>query len=143
MKEPKYFLDSNIFLRPIVKDDVRKVEECELLFEKIKRGKIKCFTSNLVLAEIVWVSKSIYGLRKEEIIKILKGIFGFKYIKFINNFNPLLAVEIFQNFDVKFIDALIASNPRIYQKKITVVSYDTDFDKLDIIRKEPEKIVKE
>lgn len=35
MKEFKYFLDSNIFLRPIVKDDIQKVKECERIFKKI------------------------------------------------------------------------------------------------------------
>jgi predicted nucleic acid-binding protein len=53
MKEFNYFLDSNIFLRPIIKDNFQKVKECEILFEEIKRGKLKAFTSNLVLSEIV------------------------------------------------------------------------------------------
>lgn len=140
MKEFKYFLDSNIFLRPIIKDDPRQAEECKILFEKIKSGEIKALTSSLVLAEIAWVCKSVYGLGSGEIVKILKGILGFKYIKFVDDFDPFLAVEIFQNFNVKFIDCLTASNAWIYKREVAIISYDGDFDKLNVIRKEPAEV---
>jgi predicted nucleic-acid-binding protein len=143
MKEFKYFIDSNIFLRPIVKDDSRKVKECEGLFEKIKLGEIKAFTSNLILAEIVWTGYRFYQIRKQELVKTLKGILGFKNLKIKDNFNPDLAIEIYSKLPVKFIDALIASNPSIFQKKIIVISYDKDFDKIGVKRIEPKEIIKE
>lgn len=142
MLGPNYFIDSNIFLRPIVKDDSQKTQECELFFNKIKQGKIQAFTSNLVLAEIVWTGLKLYKIQKQELIDILKGILDFKNLKIINNFNPYLAVEIFEKFPVKFIDALIASNPWIYQRETVIISYDRDFDKINIIRKEPNQIIK-
>lgn len=142
MSDFNYFVDSNIFLRPIVKDDLEKVKECERFFEEIKEGKIKVFTSNLVLAEIVWVGSSLYKIKKDEIIKALKGILDFRNLKIVNNFDSRLGVEIYEKFPVKFIDALIASNPLIFQKKVIVVSYDKDFDKIGIKRKEPKEIIK-
>jgi predicted nucleic acid-binding protein len=140
MKEYNYFLDSNIFLRPIVKDNLERVKECEILFEKIKKGELKVFTLNLVLAEIVWVCASFYQIKKEEILKILKSIFKFKNLKIIDDFNSYLAIELYEKYNIKFIDALIASNPAIFQKKVIVVSYDKDFDKIGIKRKEPKEI---
>lgn len=142
MKEFNYFLDSNIFLRPAVKDDLQKVKECEVLFGKIKKEEIKVFTSNLVLAEIVWVCSNFYGLQKEEIIKILGGILKFKNLKIIDKFDPFLTMELFEKYNVKFIDVLIASNPQISQKKVIMVSYDRDFDKIGVKRKEPKEIVR-
>lgn len=142
MKEHKCFLDSNVFLRPIIKDNSRKVEECEFLFGEIKQDAIKGFTSNLVLAEIAWVCKSFYKLDKGIIAEALKRILSSTNIKIINNFNTYLAIEIYKKHNVKFIDALIASNPQIQNKEMIVVSYDKDFDKLDIIRKEPKQIIK-
>jgi predicted nucleic acid-binding protein len=140
MREVNYFLDSNIFLRPIVKDDLQKVKECENLFEKIKKGELKVFTSNLVLAEIVWVCSSFYEIRKEAILKILKSILKFKNLKIIDKFDTFLAIELFENYNVKFIDALIASNPAIFKKEVVVVSYDKEFDKIGVKRIEPRKI---
>jgi len=140
-KNFSFFLDSNIFLRPIIKDDLKKVKDCEKLFEEIERGKIKTFTSNLILAEIIWVGASFYKIKKEDLIRVIKGILDFKNLKIIDNFNSRLAVKIYEENPVKFIDALIASNPLIFNKKVKVVSYDKDFDKLKIIRIEPKEIV--
>ncbi len=141
MKDFNYFLDSNVFLRPIVKDDLQKTKECERLFEKIKKKEIKAFTSNLVLAEIVWVGLKVYKIKKDELIKAIKGILDFKNLKVINNLNPRLAIEIYEKFRVKFIDALNASNPQIFKKEVVVVSYDKDFDKIGVKRKEPGEII--
>ena len=141
MKEFKYFLDSNIFLRPIVKDDIQKVKECERIFRKIERGEIKVFTSNVILSEIVWTGLRFYKIKKRESIEILKGILDFKNLKIIDKFNSRLAIEIYEKKPVKFIDALISSNPEIFKKKIIVISYDKDFDKIGIKRKEPREII--
>ena len=141
MKEFKYFLDSNIFLRPIIKDDIQKVRDCERVFEKIKKGEIRAFTSNLILAEIIWTGLKFYEIKKEELIKVLKGILDFKNLKIVDNFNSRLAIEIYERKPIKFIDALIASNPSIFKKETKVISYDKDFDKLRIIRIEPKELL--
>lgn len=140
MKEFKYFIDTNIFLRPIVKDDFRKVQECEKILEKVKEGEIIAFTSNIVLAELMWVCNSFYKIKKQEIVKILKGISNFKNLKIIDNFNSKVAIKLYEKHSIKFIDALIASNPDILDKTMAIISYDKDFDKINIIRKEPKQI---
>ncbi len=48
-----------------------------------------------------------------------------------------VALKIYAEKNVKFIDALIASIPQIQAKEWTVISYDRDFDKIGINRKEP------
>jgi predicted nucleic acid-binding protein len=141
MKELKYFVDTNIFLRPIIKDDPQKLKECEEFFKRVKEGKIRAFTSNLVLAEIIWTGLSFYKINKKELVNVLKGILDFKNLKIVDNFNPRLALKIYEKTSIKFIDALIASNPEIYQRKVNIVSYDKDFDKLKIKRLEPKKII--
>lgn len=141
MKELRYFLDANIFLRPIIKDNPRKLKECEVLFEKIKEGKLKAVTSNLVLAEIAWVCKSICGLDRNTIAGVLQRILNFKHLEIADAFNPYLAIEIYRNYSLKFIDALIASDIQIQNKAMIIVSYDKDFDKLGVVRKEPKQLI--
>lgn len=140
MKEYKYFLDSNIFLRAIVKDDLKKARECQELFKKIKKGEIRACTSCLILAEIVWMGK-FYNLSKQEIVIILKGILNLKNLKIIDSYNPVMAVKTYETYNVKFIDSLIASAAPIYKENMVVISYDKDFDKLKIKRIEPSKII--
>ncbi len=141
MKEYSYFIDSNIFLRTLLRDEEETFKECLLVFKKIREGKINAFTSNLVFAEINWTLLRFYKFPREKVIQGLESILKLKNLKIMDRFNPNLAIEIYEKFPVKFIDALIASNPAIFQKEAIVVSYDKDFDKLKIIRVEPKKII--
>ena len=142
MKEYKYFLDTNIFLRAIVKDDLRAAKECENIFELLQENKFKAVTSTLVLAELVWTGLSFYKIQKEKIVDLLKGILKLRGLKLIDKFNPLNAVSFYETRQVKFIDALISSNPWIIEGKMKVISYDRDFDKLGDWRVEPKEIIK-
>lgn len=136
-----YFIDSNIFLRTLIKEDEKSFKECYQFLNLVQENKIKAFTSSLILAEINWVLESFYKFKKSEIIKALKSILNLKGLKIVDKTKPILAVEIFQNFNVKFIDALIASNLQVFKKQAIVISYDKDFDKMKIIRKQPKEII--
>jgi len=130
------------FLRPIVKDDQKKLSDCERFFRQIKKFGPISFVSDAVLAEIVWVLRSFYKLDKETISGSLARIINIKNIKVLNGFKIREAIDLYQKNNIKFVDALIASHPKIQSKEMVVVSYDRDFDKLDVIRKEPGEIIK-
>jgi len=83
-----------------------------------------------------------YKFEKQKVIEALDGIIKLKNLKIIDKFDPQLALDIFQKNNVKFIDALISSNPQIFQMKIIIISYDKDFDKLNVKRKEPKDVLK-
>ena len=141
MRETKYFIDTNIFLRVIVKDDLRKARDCESFIIKVESGKFKAITSSIVLAEVVCTALSCYKIEKQQIVKILSGILGIKNLKIEDKYKPLDAVLKYAHHNVKFIDCLIASHPRLASKKIKVVSYDKDFDSLGAKRLEPSEII--
>ena len=142
MKDCNYFIDTNIFLRTLLKDDEKTFPDCLKFLNQIKTRRIKAFTSNLILAEINWTLSKIYKFPKEKVIEGLISILKLKNLKIIDKFNPFSAVEIYKNLPVKFIDTLISSNPLIFQKKTIVISYDKDFDRIGIKRKEPKEIIK-
>ncbi len=140
MKEHSlYFIDTNIFLRVLIKENEKTFGECFGILNKIKKGEIKAFTSSLVLAEINWVLGSFYRFSKFQVAESLKGIINLKGLKIVDKHNLRLAVSIYEKHNVKFVDALIASNFLIFRNKFlaVVVSYDRDFDRIGIKRKEP------
>lgn len=141
MSGSKYFLDTNIFLRIIAKDDQAKLAVCEKLIDKISQKKIKASTSSLVLAEVVWTCGKGYKLTRMEVTEVAKSILSIKNLKFEEKVNPAAAVEMFSDNNIKFADCLIASNSQISDGRMAVVSYDKDFDKLGIKRVEPSEIV--
>jgi len=137
-----YFVDTNIFLRTLVKEDEKSFRECYLFLDLIKKRKISAFTFSLVVAEIDWVLESFYKFDRSEVIRTLDSILRLRGLKIIDRVNPKLALKIFRDKNVKFIDTLIASNPAIFQKKVIVVSYDKDFDKIGVKRMEPARLIK-
>jgi predicted nucleic-acid-binding protein len=141
MKDYSYFVDTNIFLRPIVKDDPLKVAACENIIDLISKGAIEAFTSHLVLAELVWTSQKSYHIEKGEISKVLQGIASIKNLKIKEEFNVMAAIRHYTRRGVKFIDALIASDSSIQSGGVQIISYDRDFDKLKIPRIEPRELI--
>lgn len=138
-----YFVDSNIFIRVLVKETDKIFKECYRFLDLVRQSKIKAFTSSLVLAEIDWVLEGFYGFKKENVIEGLKSILKLRGLKIVDKINASLAIELYEKHNIKFIDALIASNPKIFKKKVTMVSYDKDFDKINVLRKEPKEVLKE
>ena len=137
----KYFIDTNIFLRLLVKDEEKTFNDCFKLLEHVREGKIKAFTSSIVLAEVCWTLLSYYQFPKEKTIKALKSILALKNLKISDNFEPQSAVELYAGKSVKFIDSLIVSLVKSKKEEITVVSFDKDFDKLNVRRVEPGEVV--
>ena len=136
-----YFIDTNVFLRVLVKENEKVFKECFQILNLVRQNKIEAFTSSLVLSEIGWVLESFYNFEKQRIIIALGSILNLKELKIVDKFSPKIALKIFQKKNIKFIDSLIASNPVIFQRKATVISYDKDFDKIKVIRKTPKEIL--
>ncbi|PIP57688.1 hypothetical protein COX03_01755 [Candidatus Woesebacteria bacterium CG22_combo_CG10-13_8_21_14_all_39_10] len=137
----RYFIDSNIFLRVIAKENEKSFRECFDFLQKVENRKIDTVTSNVVLAEVVWVLDSFYKVSKTKIVEALERMKASRFFKLVDNFDFDLALASYSRYGIKYVDALIASNLDIRSKKWTIVSYDRDFDKLGIIRKEPSQII--
>lgn len=143
MSESKiYLIDTNIFLRVLVKESEVIFKECLAVMELIKEGQITAFVNSLILAEINWVLNRVYKSPKEERIKYFKSILKLKNLKISENCDFLTGIHLYEKYNVKFIDALIAANHLIQKNNAIIISYDKDFDKLGVKRVEPKKIIK-
>ena len=136
-----YFIDTNIFLRVLIKDDEKTFSGCIRFLELVREDKIKAFTSSLVLAEACWTLLSYCHFPKGRTVKALESILALKNLKIIDSFDPYLAIDFYSGKSVKFIDSLIASLIKSEKRKFVVISFDKDFDKLGVYRVEPKKIV--
>lgn len=137
----KYFIDTNIFLRVAAKENQKSFKECYQLLQAIKLGKVEAVTATIVLAETVWTLNSYYKFTKEKISQIIKGILNLRGLRVIDQYDPYWATRQFEKTNIKYIDLLIASIEKNRIKEWTIVSYDKDFDKLGVLRKEPGEII--
>ena len=137
----KYFVDTNVFLRVLIKESDKSYQQCLLFLEAIKTGKISGVTAGIVIAEIIWTLTSLYKIDKTKTIDIVRGVINLHGLKIIDQYDHQFALDLYAKTNVKYIDSVINSIEEIRTKKWAIVSYDKDFDKLDVIRKEPNQIL--
>lgn len=136
-----YLIDTNIFLRTIIKEYPVNFSECSSFLQLIKRNKIEAVTAGVVLAEIVWTLGSHYKVPREEVWRRLNSIIGLHGLKIIDSYNYSAAADLFAVSSAKYVDCLLATIKEVTKGLWTLVSYDKDFDKLGIKRLEPRQVL--
>ena len=131
------FVDTNIFLRFLVNDDSKKADACELLFRNAITGKESLFTTDMVIAEIVWVLESYYELAKNDVREKVEKILNTPNLVCPQKDIILSALNVYTEKNIDFIDAFNAMTLR--DKGIgELYSYDPYFDRIDgLVRLEP------
>jgi len=117
------FLDANIFIRYLTNDDPAKADRVEKLLDQAAGGKIRLVTTELVIAEVVWVLESFYKLDNLAIGPMVKAILATPGIEVINGALVQQAVEHYMARNIDFIDGYIAAVMERHNI-IDIYSYD-------------------
>lgn len=136
------FLDTNIFLRVLMRDIEDQYQASLEVTKAVRSNKIDGFTSQLVLAETVWTLSSYYKFPKKMVVRGIHSIIQLSGLTLEDRTDMQLALTLFEANNVKYIDCMIAAMPPMQRKEWIIISYDHDFDKLGVIRKEPLEIIK-
>lgn len=123
----KIFIDTNIWLRYIIGDQKEQFNACQKLFNLNEQGKLRLYSSTIVLMEVVYTLTSFYKVSREQIISDLKGILSSRNLTIIEKTNFSKALEIFETQNIKLTDCLIVSQ---LPKSVSLCTYDTDFKKI-------------
>lgn len=127
-----YLLDTNIFLRVLVREDEHDFETCKRLLERVKTLKFSAVTAGIVLAELGWVLNSYYRIRRSEAAEKVLSVTRLGGLRVVDTYDWAGAMEIYRRNNVKFVDAVLASMPDVAKKTWTIVSFDQDFKKLPV-----------
>ncbi len=132
---PIRFVDTNVFLRFMTRDDPTKFERCRRLFEQAVAGSLTLRTSELVIAEIAWTLLSYYNLPKPVVIEKVGQILNTPNLAVTNQEILIEALVLWNRHDCDFIDAYNAL--LMHRDDLTeLISYDIDFDPLPSIRRQ-------
>ncbi|HVA92472.1 MAG TPA: PIN domain-containing protein [Chloroflexota bacterium] len=134
------FIDTNIFLRYLTKDDPVKAAACYALFQRLEQGSEQATTSETIIAEVVYVlsARSHYGLGGTEIRARLTPLLVLRGLRIAHKRTYLRALDLYATYAaLDFEDALTISH--MERTGITdLYSYDTDFDQVpSVIRRDP------
>jgi predicted nucleic-acid-binding protein len=103
------FVDTNLFIRYLTNDNPQKAERVEKLLAQAASGKIRLVTAEMVLAEVIWVLESAYGLKAPEIAPMIKGILATPGLEVTNESLAERALGYYETCNIDFIDGYIAA----------------------------------
>lgn len=133
------FVDANIFLRYLTRDHPQKAQACYDLFQRAARGEVTLFTTETIIAEVVYVLSSprLYNLSHEAIRQRLTPLLTLSGLRMPKRAIALRALELYEAHNVDFEDALAVAHME-HLGIGDILSYDSDFDRFpQITRIEP------
>lgn len=136
---PNSYIDTDVIIRFLTRDDKRKSEDATVLFEKVEEGKLILFAPDTVIADAVFVlsSPNLYNLSGVKIRDLLTALLRYSNFKVGNKQVLIKALDLYALKNIDFGDAMLAVLTLESQNKL-IYSYDHDFDKIQgIKRKEP------
>jgi len=131
------FLDTNIFIRFLTDDVPEKADACGKIFKRAVEKKESLFTTDMVIAEIVWVLESFYKLPKNEVQEKVEKILNTPNLICPHKDQILSALILYSEKNIDYIDAY---NALILKEKAIkeLYSYDKHYDRIDwLTRLEP------
>ena len=125
-----YFIDTNVLLRFLLKDNKIQYPQAKKIFEKGESGKINLWTTDIVIIELVWTLKSLYKYDRNTIKERVESILALPNFDILNRKLILQAVHKFASKNIDFTDAY---NYQLAKKEgKTILSFDKDFKKLGV-----------
>lgn len=126
------FIDTNILLEAYF----RKGEKSQKCLQLLKSDQ-NLYASWLVIGEFEWVLRSVYELKKSEIVKLIGSVINLSGLEIPDKKLVAQALKLFENLNLDWTDCLNAALSKNLEID-EVYSYDRDFDKIkDLKRLEP------
>lgn len=124
----KVFVDTNVILRFLLKDNKRHYDKAESLLRKAKAGECEVYLIPEVFLEIDYVLRGVYKLDKMKVIEYLEIISQTPYLEVIHRDVVTEALSYYKSVSVDFADCLLFSWAE--SENASVMSFDKDFKKL-------------
>jgi predicted nucleic-acid-binding protein len=124
-----YSVDTNIFLRFLIKDVPEKAERVRKFFEKAKEGKHQLIVEPFVIVETAHMLSRYFKLPKYEVCTKLRSILSIPFLDVLDRKDLSEVVDLYEKRGIDFIDALLFVRT-IKKDAIKILSFDKDFAKL-------------
>ncbi len=134
------FLDTNILLRYLTRDDEQKAQRSLALLMKVERGEEKVETNLIVVFETIYALQRLYRVPRDVIKELLLNVIRLRGVHLPGKNLCYQALDLYVSKNISFADAYHVAymNSRGLNE---IYSCDTDFDKIaEVIRMEPEEV---
>lgn len=136
----RVFIETSVFIRFLTQDDLKKYKHCQRLFEAVTEGKIRPYTSNTVIMEIIFILERHYHFPKHKVLSAIDKLLLLRNLTLVEKTNTKHALALYKDHGIKYGDCLIVSQ---IPAEVTLISYDSDFKKIKELKTiSPEELLK-
>jgi len=135
MSATRYLVDTNILLRFLSGEPPTQAAAARKLFDRSARGELILEVPTLIVAEAYYTLVSFYEVERKVAAGKLSLLLQQQGVKLRDGSSVLTALGWLQTSNVGFADAYLAAVAG--DERLTVASFDADFDRLRVARYEP------
>jgi predicted nucleic acid-binding protein len=135
MSATRYLVDTNILLRFLSGEPAAQAAAAHRLFERASRGEVVLDVSPVIVAEAFYTLVSFYQVDRKLAAERLLLLLQQHGVRVRDEAQVLAALELMQSAKVGFADAFLAAGAA--EERLSIASFDRDFDKLHAARYEP------
>ena len=129
-------IDTNVLIRFLTNDKSSKYKKLYAFFNALEKGALKVELKLIVLFQTAFVLKSYYQVPKEDISTSLIALLKFKGIQIKEKNIVMRTLELWHANNIEIVDCYLLACLEKDSQNI-IYSYDHEFDKHPIRRKEP------
>lgn len=129
------FVDTNVFIRLLTGDDAAQATRSLMLLQRAQRGESELFTSETIVAEVVYVLSSLatYRVPRDDVATALRAILENPGLAIDHKGSVVRALIRWRDSRLDFEDCLSIEHVR-RQDLDGISSYDRDFDRIPGLR---------
>ena len=105
-------LATNVILRYLLRDDPNQAKKAKALVDRLARDDERAYVSDVVLCEVVWVLRSAYGVRRDQVGAVLRQLIAARQLTFDSTDRLLRAIRAFDTGKGDFADYVIREHGR-------------------------------
>lgn len=124
----RYLVDTNILLRYLTNDLPIEAKLAKEFFKSAKAGKLEAEICEPVFIETLIILKNYFKYPKNSVIRLMQSILTLDWLIVENSQIQTLALELYSQFGLDFVDCLILARSKIKKQKI--FTFDTKLSKV-------------
>lgn len=124
----KYYADTNIFLRFLLDDIPFQAEEAKKYLEKAKKQVIELICCPIVIFEIDFSLRKLYGFDRTKVVDALATIIGMPFLNIEDRAVFQEALLMYSRNNLDLVDCFLFYKAQFNQAQ--VLSFDKDLKKL-------------
>lgn len=123
-----YFTDTNVFLRFLLKDNLKLTNKAKSYFTLAKKGRIRIIVLSVVILEIEYVLRKVYSQSRQEIAKKISSLVKSIYFEIEDRSLWLDVLALYPKANLDPVDIFLFEKAK--QNGGEVLSFDNKLAKL-------------